>query len=262
MKNFFPYLICSLFVLTTIDSNSQVRIAVSKTSGNYESWLRLADPDVVILNMFGMTIDSATFMLSTCHGLLLTGGEDVDPVNYSKKNEILKCEDIDSYRDSLEFSLINLAIMVRMPVFGICRGEQILNVALGGTLLTDIPTDAGTQVTHRCPPGSDDCLHTVAIDPQSMLFLVTGVVKGIVNSSHHQAVDIPAPGMKVSAVSEDGLAEAIEREYPLGKSFIMGVEWHPERLNLNPGLSKPLADNFLEQVITYRESRRSCCGAH
>ena len=110
--------------------------------------------------MYGMTIDSALFILSTCQGLLLTGGEDVNPAFYGKLNELSKCEAIDNYRDSLELALINQALLVRMPVFGICRGEQILNVALGGTLLTDIPTDAGTKVAHRLPTRLEGILYT------------------------------------------------------------------------------------------------------
>ena len=232
----------------------QKRVAVSKTSESYEKWLHLADPDIVIVNMYGMTIDSAVFMLSTCHGLLLTGGEDVNPAYYGKENELSKCEEINNYRDSLELALIKRAILVKMPVFGICRGEQILNVALGGTLLTDIPTDVGNQVSHRCPSGSQDCLHTVVIDHGSNLFRLTGVEKGAVNSFHHQAVDMAAPGMKITALSDNGVAEAIEREAPGGKSFIMGVQWHPERLSANPGLSRPLADYFIKQIKSWQNT--------
>ena len=262
MKKLLPLLLIILLILTSLNSKGQIRIAVSKTSGTYEAWLRQADPNVDIINMYGMTVDSACFILSSCSGLLLTGGEDVNPLYYSKLNELSKCEEIDNYRDSLELALITRALLFRMPVFGICRGEQILNVALGGTLLTDIPTDVGKQVIHRSPPGSEDCLHLVNIDKESGLYQLTGVEKGMVNSSHHQAIDILAPGMKITAVSKDGIAEALERELPLGKSFIMGVQWHPERLGKNPGLSKPLADNFLEQVKNYKQSRRNCCGAY
>jgi putative glutamine amidotransferase len=264
MKTLLRNIIFSIFIITVTAGYSfgQIRIAVSKTSGSYEAWLHGADPDAVIVNMYGMTVDSALFVLSTCHGLLLTGGEDVNPVYYDKVNELSKCEEIDNYRDSLELALINRALLVRMPIFGICRGEQILNVALGGTLLTDIPTDVGKQVAHRCPPGSQDCLHSVKVDQQSELYQLTGVENGMVNSYHHQAVDMIAPGMRVSASSENGVAEAIEREMPLGKSFIMGVQWHPEALSINPGLSKPLADNFLEQVGKFKQDRRHCCGAY
>jgi putative glutamine amidotransferase len=264
MKRLLRYLVfSSIFLAVAINfSYGQVRVAVSKSSASYEAWLTGADEDIEIINMYGMPVDSALFILSTCQGLLLTGGEDVNPAYYGKLNELSKCEEINNYRDSLELALINRALLVRMPVFGICRGEQILNVALGGTLLTDIPTDAGTQVTHRCPPGSSDCIHSVKIDTLSDLYMVTGVKKGSVNSFHHQAVDMVAPGMKITASSENGVAEAIEREFPLGKSFVMGVQWHPERLDKNPGLSKPLADNFLEKIKAYKQDRRHCCGAY
>jgi putative glutamine amidotransferase len=264
MKKLLRYMSIVIIILIVTDGISlgQVRIAVSKTSDTYEAWLLSAEPYAVIVNMYGMKVDSALFVLYTCHGLLLTGGEDVNPLYYDKLNELSKCEEIDNYRDSLELALINRAILERMPVFGICRGEQILNVALGGTLLTDIPTDAGVEVAHRCPPGSRDCLHSVKIDKESDLYQLTGVDQGIVNSYHHQAVDFVAPGLKITALSENGVAEAIEREFPLGKSFIMGVQWHPERLDSDPVLSKPLADNFLEQIRKYRQYRRNCCGAN
>jgi putative glutamine amidotransferase len=264
MKKLLRHLFIFIFILSIALEYSfgQLRVAVSKSSESYETWLHKADPDAVIVNMYGMTVDSALFVLSTCHGLLLTGGEDVNPAYYGKLNELSKCEEINNYRDSLELALINRALLVRMPIFGICRGEQILNVALGGTLLTDIPTDVGKQVAHRCPPGSLDCLHNVKVDLQSELYQLTSVEKGTVNSFHHQAVDMIAPGMKIAALSDNGVAEAIERELPLGKSFIMGVQWHPEALAKNPELSKPLADNFLEQVGKYKQDRRHCCGAY
>jgi putative glutamine amidotransferase len=257
MKRLSPVLIVSLLILSGLNSVGQVRIAVSKTNEKYEAWLRRADPDVVTVNMYGMPPDSARIVLSTCSGLLVTGGEDVYPDNYGKGNEISKCEDFDRYRDSLEFALISKAVLMRMPIFGICRGEQILNVALGGTLITDIPTFTGTRVLHRCPPGSEDCLHNVTIDPNSLLFQITRISKGNVNSYHHQAVDAIAPGMKSAAVSDDGIVEAIEIQDPDGKSLIMGVQWHPESLEQNPDLSLPLAVHFLNQVKEYGKFQRS-----
>jgi putative glutamine amidotransferase len=251
-----------IFAMSSGYTDGEVRVAVSKSSGSYEKWMKDADSSVIIVNMYGMTIDSALRILSSCQGLLLTGGEDVNPVYYNKLNELSKCEEINNYRDSLELALISRALILRMPIFGICRGEQILNVALGGTLLTDIPTDAGIQVTHRCPPGSNSCLHSIEIDQNSEIHELTGVEKGMVNSYHHQAVDKVAPGMKISALSENGVAEAIERELPLGKPFIMGVQWHPEKADQDPVLSKPLADNFLEQVNKYKQDHRNCYSAY
>jgi putative glutamine amidotransferase len=255
MKNQIRQVILCIFILSVSVAltEGQVRIAVSKSFPSYEKWIHNADPNAEIVNMYGKPVDSAVLVLYSCQGLLLTGGEDVDPAYFGKQNELSKCEEIDKYRDTLEMALINKALLHRMPVFGICRGEQILNVAMGGTLLTDIPTDVGNSVIHRCPSGSEDCLHTVTIDPGSELHRITGLVGGIVNSFHHQAVDKIAPGMKISARSENNVTEAIEREDPEGRSFVMAVQWHPERLDKNPGLSRPLADAFLMQIERYMQ---------
>ena len=251
MRRLISYLIVAVLLQISLISNGQIRIAVSKTSGTYEAWLKKAEPGTVIVNMYGRTVDSALSLLTTCSGLLLTGGEDVNPSRYGKGNELSKCEEIDNYRDSLEFALIEKAISLKMPVFGICRGEQILNVALGGTLLTDIPTDAGTTVIHRSGSGTAGCPHIVNINKNTVLFKLTGISKDTVNSYHHQAIDKIAPGFKISAVSDNGVAEAMEYESPEGKSFIMAVQWHPEKPTQKPQLSKPLADNFLSHIREY-----------
>lgn len=247
--------ICLFFILTPF-SSGQIRIALSKTYGTYESWLKKADPAVEIVNMYGRNTDSAIIILESCSGLLLTGGEDVNPARYGKENELSKCEAIDNYRDSLEFALIKKAISMKMPVFGICRGEQILNVALGGTLLTDIPTDAGTTVIHRSSSGTTGSPHIVNIDKKSVLFRLTGITRDTVNSYHHQAIDKIAPGFRITAVSDNGVAEAMERKSPEGKPFIMAVQWHPEKATQKPELSKPLGDYYLENVREYSKTKK------
>jgi putative glutamine amidotransferase len=240
-------LIVFLFV-AEIGAQSQTRIAVSKTSGSYESWLRQAEADVKPVNMYGLKVDSALKVLSGCSGLLLTGGEDISPDYYGKPQERKLCEEIDAYRDSLELALIKKAIELKMPIFGICRGEQILNVGTGGTLIADIPAEVDTTVIHRCPPGSAECLHFINIDPKTLLFQITGTQTGIVNSYHHQAVEKTGPGMKITAVAEDGVVEAIERLHAQEGAFMMGVQWHPERLTQSPDLAIPLAEYFLEEA--------------
>ena len=247
-----------LYLLLGICSvlQGQVRIAVSKTYSTYEAWLKKADPDVEIVNMYGRNIDSAVTLLKSCSGLLLTGGEDVNPSRYGKENELSKCEAIDNYRDSLEFALIKRAVEISMPVFGICRGEQILNVALGGTLLTDIPTDIGTAVIHRSSDNTGSP-HLIKIDEKSDLFRQTGVNTGTVNSYHHQAIDKIAPGFRISAISENGVPEAMERVSPGIKPFIMAVQWHPEKSTQKAVLSEPLGKYYLKQVREYRDARKS-----
>jgi putative glutamine amidotransferase len=167
-----------------------------------------------------------------------------------------KCETIDRYRDSLEFALIKKAISLKMPVFGICRGEQILNVAMGGTLFTDIPTDIDTTVIHRCAPSATSCLHKVAVVPKSRLARITKQKAGMVNSYHHQAVEKPAPGIKITAYSANGVAEAIESDKTVITSFLMGVQWHPERLTQNPSLALPLAKKFMKEAKKFSTIRR------
>jgi len=250
MNKIFLVFLC-LAVLTA--GYGQTRIAVSKTSSSYEEWLMKGEAEVVPVNMYGLKVDSAVHLLSTCSGLLLTGGEDVHPSNYNMPEQITLCEDIDRYRDSLELALIIRAQELKMPIFGICRGEQILNVATGGTLYADIPKQVDTMVVHRCNPFTFDCLHYVNIDPKTMLFDITEIQTGIVNSAHHQAVRTVGPGMKVVATAEDGVAEAIEREHSQGGSFMMGVQWHPERLTQMPDLSIPLAEYFLQKAREYEK---------
>jgi putative glutamine amidotransferase len=251
MKKIKLLALAGLLIIAEIGVNSQTRIAVSKTSDNYEAWLRHAEADVLPVNMYGLKVDSALKVLTGCSGLLLTGGEDVFPDYYGKPQEIKLCEEIDRYRDSLELALIKKAIELKMPIFGICRGEQILNVATGGTLIADIPSEVDTTVLHRCPPGSADCVHYINIDPKTLLFQITGTQTGIVNSYHHQAVEKTGPGMRITAVAENGVAEAIEREHAQEGSFMMGVQWHPERLTQSPDLALPLAEYFLEEAREY-----------
>jgi putative glutamine amidotransferase len=254
MRRSISYLIISLLILISLRANGQIRIAVSKTASTYEAWLKKSDPDLIVVNMYGFKIDSALKLLSTCSGLLLTGGEDVNPARYGKENEMSKCETIDNYRDSLEFALLKKAIQLKMPVFGICRGEQVLNVALGGTLLTDIPTDVGTSVSHRSSISPNGSPHLVIIDKKSILFKLTGLSRDTVNSYHHQAIDKVAPGFRITALSENGVAEAMEPEQPAGKPFIMAVQFHPEKATIKPQLSRPLADNFVKNIQDYRRS--------
>ncbi len=256
MRRYTLYLIVCLLMLQGAILNGQIRIAVSKTYETYETWLKKADPTVIVVNMYGLKTDSALALLKTCSGLLLTGGEDVNPARYGKESELSKCEEIDNYRDSLEIALINKAVSMEMPVFGICRGEQILNVALGGTLITDIPADIGTSVIHRSSASKTGSPHVVDIDPRSLLYDITGIKRDTVNSYHHQSIDRIAPGFRVSAVSLNGVKEAMEREATGTNSFIMAVQWHPEKSTQKPGLSKPLADNFLRHISQYSKSRK------
>jgi putative glutamine amidotransferase len=148
-------------------------------------------------------------------GLLLAGGNDVDPALYGAAREP-QTEDPDTVRDCLELALLDEALRRDIPVLGICRGIQLLNVALGGTLRQHIDG-------HKCPKQRE--VHAVAIARGSKLETMLGAGDYIVNSRHHQCVDRIAEGLVPTAQSPDGIVEAVE--FP-AKRFVLAVQWHPE----------------------------------
>lgn len=174
--------------------------------------------------------------LDACVGrldlLVLTGGADVDPARYGAKRA-KACAEPDRVRDAFEFALVAAARRRRLPIVGICRGCQLLNVAFGGTLWQDLPseyTNVVKGVDHGVGsylrPERHPAAHVVRLVPGSRLAAVVGRKDLAVNSHHHQAVKALAPGFRVAAYSSDGVIEAIEGlDYPA-----WGVQFHPEAL--------------------------------
>jgi putative glutamine amidotransferase len=160
-------------------------------------------------------------------GLVLTGGPDIDPQQYGEARHVQTKND-DPRRDAGEIALARAALSRGIPVLGICRGCQVLNVACGGTLVQHVP-DAFTGVTHEPDPlATGDRVaftkHGVVADPDSLLAGILGE-RFAVNSAHHQAVRTVAADLKAIGWSSDGLVEAIaHRRY----RFALGVQWHPE----------------------------------
>lgn len=229
---------------------SPMKIGISKSSANYVNWLKRSDPAIQTVDLYAMPIESAVQQLGQCSGLLLTGGEDVYPGRYGKEHDTARCTEMNPHRDSLDFALIQKALELNMPVAGICRGHQILNVYLGGTLIIDIPKDYQGQITHQC----DDylhCFHRVQVKKSSLLSSFTGCDTATVTTNHHQAVDRLSPKLRANAFSEDQLIEGIEWQNPAGKSFLVGVQWHPERMESTNPLSVRIAREFLDQASIY-----------
>jgi putative glutamine amidotransferase len=167
--------------------------------------------------------------LDRCDGLLLTGGEDVDPMLYgaSSRHPTVK---VDRARDDYELALTRGALDRKLPILAICRGIQVLNVAAGGTLVQDLPTERPGALAHRAGDAPDSVAHDVLVTPDSELArLLDGTLDGAgragVNSRHHQAIDRLAPGLRVAALAPDGVVEAVEKP---GGAFCLGVQWHPE----------------------------------
>jgi putative glutamine amidotransferase len=238
-----------------------LRIAVSKASPNYINWLKKGDSLVIIKNLYSLPLDSAVKELRQCSGLLLTGGEDVQPDLYGKENEIGFCGETDPHRDTLEITLIRTALQLKIPILGICRGEQIINIALGGTLIVDIPSyqlqaagQVGRVVVHQMEDYMH-CFHPVTILHNTILYSIVKTDTGTVTSNHHQAVEIPSPDLQISAQAPDGITEGVEWKQPQDKSFLIGVQWHPERMDTANALSGRLLKQFIYQSVIFNKSK-------
>jgi putative glutamine amidotransferase len=234
---------------------SPLKIGISKASPNYVNWLKHADPSIQTVDLYTLSIAAAVQQLSQCAGLLLTGGEDVWPGRYGREYDTLRCTEMNPHRDSLDMALIEKALALKMPVIGVCRGHQILNVYLGGTLIVNIPEDVGKGVVHQC----DDylhCFHQVNVDQTTMLAKVSKCEGSEVTTNHHQAVDHLSPLLISNAVSADKLIEGVEWRNPDGKSFLLGVQWHPERMDPSNPLSMGIAQEFLLQSTSYSVKHR------
>ena len=236
------------------DNQQPLKVAISKYSSHqtYRNWLHRFNEQVTFVNLYPLSVDSAVKVLKTCDGLLCTGGGDLYPALFGKLDEADKCGTPDRHRDSLELAVIGEALNMKMPLFGVCRGLQVINVALGGTLYTDLPTDIGTKVTHRTKDGKH-AMHEVYVNKSAELYAISHADSGLIYSHHHQGIDRLGNGLKVGARSADSLAEEIEWADTTGKSFLMALQWHPEQLDTLMPLSKSVAEKFLKEISTYRK---------
>jgi len=206
----------------------QTQVYQSKALYNnlaYLEYLKAADPDVLAVTLPVVTESEAVRYAALCDGLLITGGEDLDPSFYGEEPDGTGAT-YDRCFDESDFALYHAFRCADKPVLGICRGIQVINVAEGGTLIQDIPGLTGTQ-HHQLkadpPKTPDDTFHTVRTAEGSLLQMLVGD-EIPVNSFHHQAIKAPAPSLTVSAFSPDGILEAVE------KDRVLAVQWHPERM--------------------------------
>ena len=163
-------------------------------------------------------------VMDVCDGILITGGQDVTPSLYGE--EVLpECGEYFDLLDEMEIIIIKKAMERDYPLLGICRGIQILNVALGGTLYQDIPSQVDTKIKHHMEPPYDRVQHEVNIIKDSLLYDRYKQDRIGVNSYHHQAIKHLSPKLEVMAESDDGIIEAV---YVPDKKFIWAVQWHPE----------------------------------
>jgi gamma-glutamyl-gamma-aminobutyrate hydrolase PuuD len=177
------------------------------------------------------TPDAAAAVLDSVAGLVLTGGGDIDPARYGEKRHE-KVHSINAARDATEAALIKEAQRRGTPVLAICRGIQMLNVALGGTLVQDIPSQCETDISHDEESARTSRTHDVSVEPDSLIAKAIGTEHLTVNSFHHQSVKRVADGMRVTARSPDGIIEGLESTDE--SWWVMAVQWHPEEMTDSP----------------------------
>lgn len=203
-----------------------VGIAPCSSLADYLEAIRRSGGEPRVFDLAGMSPADA---LKGVDALVFTGGEDVDPRLYGEARHP-SVRDAEPGRDEYEIGLAREAIARDLPLLAICRGVQILNVAAGGTLIQDIPSEIEGAVTHHIPTPKAAHAHEIWVSPASLLsrLLVDRLGEGDVcevNSRHHQSVNKVAPGFIATATAPDGVVEAIERD---ASRFCLGVQWHPE----------------------------------
>jgi putative glutamine amidotransferase len=201
-----------------------------RTNAAYTRALEAAGLVPVIVPPFADPAVAAS-VIDAVDGLLLTGGEDVDPARYGAAPHP-ELGPVNAERDATELALVEAARARGTPVLAICRGIQLLNVALGGTLVQDLPSERPSDVVHSADATRDQRTHAIAVAEGSRLARAMGASRVTANSLHHQALDQVAAPLRVSGTAPDGVVEGVET--PDETWWVLGVQWHPEELTATP----------------------------
>lgn len=195
-------------------------------------------------------------LLLRLDGVILSGGEDVSPARYGEEPHE-KLGKVNELRDIYDFLIVAIARDINLPMLGICRGSQLLNVAFGGTLYQDIPSQRPDwDLVHRARVKGDKPMHKVLLEPNSQLAIMFGATELNTNSSHHQAVKDIAPGFCIVARAADSTPEGFESVEGLP---VWGVQFHPEEMLANGDDSVlTLFKSFVSKVDSYRRTKLIC----
>ncbi|HEX5227767.1 MAG TPA: gamma-glutamyl-gamma-aminobutyrate hydrolase family protein [Bryobacteraceae bacterium] len=191
--------------------------------------------------------------LESLDGLLLTGGTDINPKRYGRDNA--GSDEVDDARDELELRLVQEALAASVPIFAICRGLQLFNVARGGTLVQHLSsTTVHSQKSRDAEAGKHPVAHRVWVAPGTRLAEIVGAGGLDVNSRHHQAIENLGEGLAVSAISEDGVIEAVELP---DAAFAVAVQWHPEDRIYVSEADRKLFEAFAAAIANPPAARRA-----
>lgn len=212
----------------------KIVIGLTESEANfqyYAAWLigERQDIEIKILSHLRGNIED----FDSCDGIVLSGGVDSHPRFY--KNDRIDypfAQEFQELRDEWEIMIFEKARMKKLPVLAICRGMQIVNIAMGGNLIQDL--EEFGKNNHRRMDGKDG-IHSIQVSPGSLLYNITQSSSGKINSAHHQALHDVADGLVSSATADDGTVEAIEYNFKNSNHFLIGVQWHPERMHTGDG---------------------------
>ena len=219
-------------------------VLISKDNGGHiKDWIYLLDPELSIKECYGLSSDSLNYYLNLADAIIIGGGNDVNPALYKKPEYVEICGKFDHYRDTLETQMILYADSQQIPLMGICRGQQIINIVHGGSLIPDLPSYIKRDINHR---SKKDSAHTITAVKGSWISNSFSQESFWVNSRHHQAIDRLAEGFEVVAYSPDSIIEAIALNKSSTHPFTMGVQFHPE--NLRDSLSNQFGRLLLNSI--------------
>ncbi|MEE9206886.1 MAG: gamma-glutamyl-gamma-aminobutyrate hydrolase family protein [Gemmatimonadota bacterium] len=233
------------FIAVTVPvRENDVGISRAVLEAGYLQAVRLARGVPLVLSPV-LDLEYNERLMDLAQGLVLTGGEDLDPASYGQSPD--GARRVSAERDALEFRVLEMALASRIPVVCICRGIQLLNVALGGTLYQDLATHWGDSIAHDAFREFDQPIHAVRTNGAQRLREVFETADFSQNSSHHQGIRDLSPDLDPVAWAADGLIEGVEIKN--GCSWVVGVQWHPERLLEDPsGTNRRLFQRFGAEV--------------
>lgn len=230
----------------------KIGITYSETNfQNYPNWIlaKSNDIEIVILSFELFNYQE----LEKCDGVILSGGVDSHPLFYKNPRiDYPLAQTFNEERDKFEINIFEMAQNLRIPILGICRGLQLINIALGGTLIQDLEENGNKN--HRKMQNIDG-LHSIVVEKDSLFYEIANIDSGMVNSAHHQGIDQIADNLRASAWSDDRVVEALEYKDKSINSFLIAIQWHPERF-INSNYQIPFSMNiknaFLEASKIYK----------
>lgn len=216
---------------------------------NYPKWIKGNDNNIEIVELHWEKHDKDEVwdLVEDCDGIVLTGGVDIHPRFYENGRTDFPNGDgkFNEERDEFEMHVFETAMNFKLPVLAICRGLQLVNVALGGDLIQDLE-EAGKK-NHRRMNDVDDA-HSISVSENSLLKEVIGSTSANINGAHHQAIGKLSDELMATAFSEDGVIEAVEWKDKTDEPWLLAVQWHPERMKQDEVCSKNIREAFLKAI--------------